>query len=58
MTFKQVSLRSRSVKTDPVHTDPKQVTTDPSPAEQYKLGRKATTHQFAEMSFVTLLILT
>lgn len=31
-TFKQVSLRSRSVKTDPVCTDPKQVTTDPSPS--------------------------
>lgn len=31
-TFKQVSLRSRSVKTDPVCTDPKQVTADPSPS--------------------------
>lgn len=32
MVFKEVSLRSGSIKNNPVHTDPEQVTTDPSPA--------------------------
>lgn len=56
MTYKQVSLRSRGIKTNPVHTDQKQVTTDPSPAKCYELAR-ATRSQFAEISSVMVLIL-